>query len=441
MDKYKNKIFGGFEMKNMKKWLPILLIALVTMFLTGCKVDWTTVSATETNIFAFGAFWALVHIIVPVILFIAAIALISPDSYDIDAEGSAAARGILGTVLIGLYVFHFFFIKADWFNLSCLTQLGLFALAFVIFNMALYDDTDAESITYSLVSTGIAVVSLLANAFTGKYLEPFVFSCAGWFAIISGSIARKVRDDNEIGAEILSPVLCLAAMIFAITHVSAPNFLYMIAIQCAIATVFTLPFIGLEDQETTSFIVLLFNYVWVFVTAIHYNAENFKSSLMFSFIGWGALLLLFIIAFIISAKKAAKEAAALAAYNAQKAKERAAEKQRQQELAAKKKAEEEATAKIIAEEKAKMKAEAEAKAKQEAEEKAKAEAEAKAKQLAETQRVLTQMENDLAAKKAQVASLGLDAQGIVQKAKLNKEIKDLEPQIETLKAEVERLSK
>ena len=428
-------------MKNLKKWLPILLIALVTMFLTGCKVDWTTVSATETNIFAFGTFWVLVHIIVPVILFIAAIALISPDVYDIDAEGSDAARGILGTVLIGLYVFHFFFIKADWFNLSCLTQLGLFALAFVIFNMALYDDTDAESITYSLVSTGIAVVSLLASAFTGKYLEPFVFSCAGWFAIISGSIARKVRDDIEIGAEILSPVLCLAAMIFAITHVSAPNFLYMIAIQCAIATVFTLPFIWLEDQETTSFIVLLFNYVWVFVTAIRYKAENFKSSLMFSFIGWGALLLLFIIAYIISAKKAAKEAAELAAYNAQKAKERAAEKQRQQKLAAKKKAEEEATAKIIAEEQAKMKAEAEAKAKQEAEEKAKAEAEAKAKQLAETKAVLEQLENDLAAKKSEVASLGMDAQGIVQKAKLNKEIKDLEPQIETLKAEVEKLSK
>lgn len=327
--------------------------------------------------------------------------------------------------MIGLYVFHFFFIKADWFNLSCLTQLGLFALAFVIFNMVLYDDTDAESITYSLVSTGIAVVSLLANAFTGKYLEPFVFSCAGWFAITSGSIARKVRDDSKIGAEILSPVLCLAAMIFAITHVSAPNFLYMIAIQCAIATVFTLPFIGLEDQETTSFIVLVFNFIWVFVTAICYKAENFKSSLMFSFIGWGALLLLFIIAFIISAKKAAKEAAELAAYNAQKAKERAAEKQRQQELAAKKKAEEEATAKIIAEEKAKMKAEAEA----------------KAKQLAETKAVLEQLEEEVAAKKAQVASLGLDAQGIVQKAKLNKEIKELEPQIETLKAKVEKLSK
>lgn len=422
-------------MKNLKKWLPILLIALVTMFLTGCKVDWTTVSATETNKFAFGAFWALVHIIVPVILFLIVVVVA------LDNGGSEASTAILGIALVGLYVFHFFFMKVDWFNLSCLTQLGLFTLAFMIFNKVLYDVTDAESITYSLVSTGIAVVSLLASSFTGKYLEPFVFSCAGWFAIISGSIARKVRDDSEIGAEILSPVLCLAAMIFAITHVSEPNFLYMIAIQCAIATVFTLPFIGLEDQETTSFIVLLFNYVWVFVTAIRYKAENFKSSLMFSFIGWGALLLLFIIAFIISAKKAAKEAAELAAYNAQKAKERAAEKQRQQELAAKRKAEEEATAKIIAEEKAKMKAEAEAKAKQEAEEKAKAEAEAKAKQLAETKAVLEQLENDLAAKKSEVASLGMDAQGIVQKAKLNKEIKDLEPQIETLKAEVEKLSK
>ena len=83
----------------------------------------------------------------------------------------------------------------------------------------------------------------------------------------------------------------------------------------------------------------------------------------------------------------------------------------------------------------------EEKAKQEAEERAKAEAEAKAKQLAETKAVLEQLENDLEAKKAELATLGLDAQGIVQKAKLNKEIKELEPQIETLKAEVERLSK
>lgn len=417
-------------MKNLKKWLPILLIALVTMFLTGCKVDWTTVSATETNKFAFCTFWALVHIIVPVILLLAATALISPDSYNIDVEGSAASRAIFGTALVGLYVFHFFFMKVDWFNLSCLTQLGLFAVAFINFNMILYDDTDAESIIYSLVATGIAVVSLLANAFTGKYLEPFAFSCAAWFAITSGSIARKVRDDSEIGAEILSPVLCLAAMIFAITHAALPNYLYMVAIQCAIATILALPLQASDSKKGLSFGILILNYIWAFVALIRYNSESFKSSLVFSLIGWGAILLLLIIVLIISSKIKTKEAAAQAAYNAQKAKERA-----------KKKAEEEATAKIIAEEKAKMKAEAEAKAKQEAEEKAKAEAEAKAKQLAEIQPTLQKLESELEAKKAEAASLASDAQGIMKKAKLNKEIKELEPQVETLKAEVERLSK
>ena len=83
----------------------------------------------------------------------------------------------------------------------------------------------------------------------------------------------------------------------------------------------------------------------------------------------------------------------------------------------------------------------EASKKAEAEAKSKAESAEKANTLAETKAVLEQLENDLAAKKAEVASIGLDAQGIVQKAKLNKEIKELEPQIETLKAEVEKLSK
>ena len=64
-----------------------------------------------------------------------------------------------------------------------------------------------------------------------------------------------------------------------------------------------------------------------------------------------------------------------------------------------------------------------------------------ASKLAETKAALTQMESDLEAKKAEVASLGMDAQAIVKKSKLNKEIKELEPQIETLKAKVERLSK
>ncbi|MBR1721744.1 MAG: hypothetical protein IJ727_04560 [Treponema sp.] len=435
-------------MKNFKKWLPILLIALVTMFLTGCKVDWTTVSATETNAFAFGAFWFLIHIVVPAVLFIAQICFI----YDASENNSdrLASGVIFGIALVGVYVFHFFHLKADWFSLSCLTQLGFWTLAFTMYAVALFDDSTAESVIYSIVSTGIVIVSLLANVFTGKYLEPFVFSCAGWLSIILGSFGRKLRGDGEIGAEILSPILCFAAMIFALVHTSVPHYLYMIAIHCAIATIFALLLI--MKTEGMAYVVLISSYIWVFIAANLYNPEKFGKSLAVSLIGWGALFVITAVLAILAQKKNIEKANRLAAYNAQKAKERA-----------KKKAEEEATAKIIAEEKAKMKAEAEAKAKQEAEEKAeaeakakaeaeakakaeaeakaKAEAEEKAKKLAETKAILSQLESDLAAKKAEVASLGLDAQGIVQKAKLNKEIKELEPQIETLKAEVERLSK
>ena len=131
--------------------------------------------------------------------------------------------------------------------------------------------------------------------------------------------------------------------------------------------------------------------------------------------------------------KKQKELEELAAIKA-KAKAEAEEKEKAE--AEKKAAEEKAKAE------AEAKAAAEAKAKEEAIEAAKKKlADEKAAKLAETQAALSQLENDLATKKAEVASLGLDAQGIVQKAKLNKQIKELEPQIETLKAEVERLSK
>ncbi len=414
-------------MKNLKKWLPIALIGFVALFLSGCKVDWSTVSATETNGFAVFLFWVLVHVIIPAALFIGFLVLLDPDDFSLAADFSVGARVILGISLVGLYVFHFFYMKSPWFNLLCLTQLGFLALTFIIY--AADEDSLARPIVFSLSSAGFIIVSLLANVITGTYLEPFVFSCASWLAVILGSFGREGRDDGNIGIEILSPILCFTAMIFGLVHASTPHYLYMIAVQCAIAMIFTLPFI-LAETSVFSFFALILSYVCVFVAAIRYNPESFGKSLAVSLIGWGAILLLLIIVLIISSKIKTKEAAAQAAYNAQKAKERA-----------KKKAEEEATAKIIAEEKAKMKAEAEAKAKQEAEEKAKAEAEAKAKQLAETQQVLTQMENDLEAKKAELASLGLDAQGIVRKAALNKEIKELEPQVETLKAEVERLSK
>ncbi len=71
---------------------------------------------------------------------------------------------------------------------------------------------------------------------------------------------------------------------------------------------------------------------------------------------------------------------------------------------------------------------------------ANAKAEASAN-ISEKKEELSKLEAALVAKKAEVASLGMDAQAIVKKAGLNKEIKELEPKIEALKAEVEKLSK
>ena len=428
-------------MKKIKNWLPMVLIILATMFLTGCTVDWSTVSATETNGFAVGAFWTLVHIIIPVILFIGFLVLLDPSDFSNSLEeGSAVSRWILGFALIGIYVFHFWHMKAPWFNLSCLTQLGLLALSFVIFNMALYDDTDFESIIYTFVSIGIVIVSLLANVYTGKFLEPFVFSCAGWLSIILGSVGRKIRDDGGVGAEILSPILCFAFMIFGVVHADVPNYLYMCAIQCSIATLFTMIFIASEDMKGLSFVVSVLCYIWVFIAGNMYNPESFGKSLGTSFIGWGAIIAILVLCYIIVVMKAKKERERIAAYNAQRAKEAAIKKAK----AATEKAKAEAE-KAEAEAKAKAKAEAEkaaaeAKVKAEAEARAIAEKEAKAKQLEETKAALSQLESDLEAKKAEVATLGMDAQSIVKKAQLNKEVKELESQIKTLKAEVERLS-
>jgi len=54
---------------------------------------------------------------------------------------------------------------------------------------------------------------------------------------------------------------------------------------------------------------------------------------------------------------------------------------------------------------------------------------------------ISKLEAAIAAKKAEMASLGMDAQAIVKKARLNMQIKELEPEIEALKAEVEKLGK
>lgn len=215
-------------------------------------------------------------------------------------------------------------------------------------------------------------------------------------------------------------------MIFGVVHADVPNYLYMCAIQCSIATLFTMIFIASEDMKGLSFVVSVLFYIWVFIAGNMYNPESFGKSLGTSFIGWGAIIAILVLCYIILVIKADKEYARIAAYNAQRAKDAYIKEAKEKAEAEKAKAE---------------KAEAEAKAKAEAEAKAKAEAEAKAKQLAEIQPTLQKLESELEAKKAEAASLASDAQGIMKKAKLNKEIKELEPQIETLKAEVERLSK
>ena len=280
-------------------------------------------------------------------------------------------------------------------------------------------------------------MSLLANVYTGKFLEPFVFSCAGWLSIILGSVGRGIRDDGGVGAEILSPILCLAFMIFGVVHADVPNYLYMCAIQCSIATLFTMIFFASEDMNGLSFVVSVLCYIWVFIAGNMYNPESFGKSLGTSFIGWGAIIAILVLGYIIVVKKAEKERERIAAYNAQRAKEAAIKKAKAATEKAKaeaEKAEAEAKAKAEAE-----KAAAEAKAKAEAEARAIAAKEAKAKQLEETKAALSQLESDLEAKKAEIATLGMDAQSIVKKAQLNKEVKELVPQIETLKAEVERL--
>ena len=422
-------------MKKIKNWLPMVLMILATMFLTGCTVDWSTVSATETNGFAVGAFWTLVHIIIPVILFIGFIVLLYV------AECDEVLQWIFGFALIGIYVFHFWHMKAPWFNLSCLTQLGLLFLTLVIF----YEGIDFESnILYTFVSTGIVIVSLLANVYTGKFLEPFVFSCAGYLSIILGSVGKKQRGDGKYGAEILSPILCFAYMIFGVVHADVPNYLYLVAINSSIATCCATLLI-IKTKSAPAYIVLILSYVWGFVSAVFYNPESFGNSFIFALIGWGAIIAILVLVFIIVENKAKKERERIAAYNAQRAKEAAIKKAKAQAEKAKARVEAEKAAAEKAEAEAKAKAEAEkaaaeAKAKAEAEARAIAAKEAKAKQLEETKAALSQLESDLEPKKAEIATLGMDAQSIVKKAQLNKEVKELESQIKTLKAEVERLS-
>lgn len=373
-------------MKNFRKKLPMIFSLVMIFLLTSCKVDWSTVSAIETNKFASGLFWVLVQIIVPVFLWIII------DVVFVDLSGGDFLPNEILILLgyIGVYVFHFWHLNVEWFNLLCITEVALSFVTCLLFKL---DESTLFKITNTIASIGIMIVSLLANVYTGRFLEPFVFSCGGWLTILFGCFSRIIRDYDEIGMEILAPILCLAAMIFGVVNVDVPNLLYFISIQCAIIIVLS-SFV----THICGFIILILGYAWVFVISNLYNPERFGKSVLMSLVFWGVLALIVVIA----RKKA------------------------------------EAEAKVKAE--AKAKAEAEAKAKAEAEAKAaEEEEEAKAVKLAENQNALEKLEAELASKKAEVAALGMDAQGIIQKGKLNKEVKELESQFENLKSEIEKL--
>lgn len=402
-------------MKNFRNKLPMIFSLVMIFLLTSCKVDWSTVSAIETNKIAFGLFWFLVQIVVPVLLYLLVLTFgLMSDGNDIRSVGSY----FLAFGFIGVYVFHFWHLNVDWFNLLCLAEFALCVVTFFFYGLD--EDNILGGCINSIASIGIMIVSLLANVYTGRFLEPFVFSCAGWLTIWLGSISRSIRDDGEIGMEFLAPILCLAAMIFGVVNVDVPNLLYFIAIQCAIIIVLS-SFV----THICGFIILILGYAWLFVISNLYNPERFGKSVLMSLIFWGVLAVVVVVVVIVRKKAEAAEAKRRAKANA--------------EAKAKAKAKAEAEAKAKAEEEAKARAEAEAKAKIEAETKAKAEAEAKAVKLVENQNALEKLEAELASKKAEVAALGMDAQGIIQKGKLNKEVKELESQIENLKSEIEKL--
>lgn len=379
-------------MKNFRKKLPMIFSLVMIFLLTSCKVDWSTLSAIETNKFASGLFWFLVQIIVPVFF------LILFFFYAFGSKDDDDGLVYLFFGYIGVYVFHFWHLNVEWFNLLCITEV---ALSLVTLSKV----KGFGNFINIIGSIGIVIVSLLANVYTGRFLEPFVFSCGGWLTIMFGSFSKRIRDDNEIGMENLAPILCLAAMIFGVVNVDVPNLLYFISIQCAIIIVLS-SFVNTQKYtHIYGFIILILGYAWVFVISNLYNPEQFGKSVLMSLVFWGFLAVIGLIV----RKKAEAEAKAKTG------------------------------AKAKAEAEAKAKAEAEAKAKSEAEAKAKAEAEAEAAKLAEKQNALEKLEAELASKKAEVAALGMDAQGIIQKGKLNKEVKELESQIENLKSEIEKL--
>ena len=145
-------------------------------------------------------------------------------------------------------------------------------------------------------------------------------------------------------------------------------------------------------------------------------------------------------------EEAAKQFAAYKAYakqqKAEAEKKAKAEAEAKAKAEAERKAKAEAEAKVKAEAERKAKAEAERKAKAEAEEKARIEAEEKRKKIEESKSVFEQLEKELAAKNAEIASITNNgAQDIITRAKVKNEISAVNNKIAQLKDEIETLTR
>ena len=108
-------------MKNLRKKLPMIFSLVMIFLLTSCKVDWSTVSAIETSKFASGLFWVLVQIIVPVFLWI----IIAVVFVDLSGGDFLPNEILILLGYIGVYVFHFWHLNVEWFNLLCITEVAL----------------------------------------------------------------------------------------------------------------------------------------------------------------------------------------------------------------------------------------------------------------------------------------------------------------------------
>ena len=281
-----------------KRW--ILLIILALLIISSLNDDFGDFMTNIGDII----YWISIHILLGLAVTIGAISIIIDLNHS-DDDGIPSGV-ILGIAFVVFYIFHFFHLENQSFNYFYFTQMILLIGVFYFYRLflfrKLYGHRVPESISYALVSSGIVCISFLVNIKTGKYLEPFVFSCAGMLSIIITNIFTRLREASWI--DTFSPILCLGIMIYGVLKVDIPNYfdinyfildipcyLYFISIQCGIATLIINIFSFIQ-KTIISFFYMLINYIWVFIIIKRYIPNKFTESFLFSLIGWGTIIVL-----------------------------------------------------------------------------------------------------------------------------------------------------